>query len=390
MTEQTADFVLEDGIYFDMPEDQYHALHRLSSSGMQDIMISPANFWARSWMNPDRQEKSEEQTAAQRFGKAYHSAILEPELFATSYCREITKEDMPGSIKCASDSDIKDALKDMGQSQTKKGETVMDRAQRLRDAGYAFPIWHLFEKQWREAIGDRTVLKGYEWDRVTADQKLLQGIPELAALFDEGAAEVSVLYTCERGIKRKARLDFLRPDGVVDLKTYANSMGKHFKNHLRDAFQYNRYYMQWAHYWDVFELIRAGKVAIVGDRRPEHEQLVQDIQISDVPGVVTYLFQEKGGIPNMFAVTPRIYQDRLTRQGGELFYGDAMITPESPLEAAHSHLYNKAAHDMNLASKLFADHMEMYGDDGSPWYPFTPVIELTDADFNPYFLDAQE
>lgn len=394
MTEQETDFVLPDGIYFDIPEKQYHALRRLSSSAMQDIMISPATYWSRSWMNPENSEEYGEdegdEKAHLRFGHAYHCAILEPELLPVKYCKEFTKADMPPGPKCLGTSDVQAALKDLGLPQTKKGENVMERAERLRDAGYDFPIWHLYEREWQKLVGDRTVLKEHEWKRVTADQKLLQGIPELAAMFDEGAAEVSILYTCELGIKRKARLDFLRPDGVVDLKTYANSMGKHFKHNLRDAFQYNRYYMQWAHYWDVFELIRSGKVSAAEGTDDENRDLIDAIQMQDAPGLVTYLFQEKGGIPNLFAVTPRIFQDRLTRTGTELFYGDTLVTPDAPLEAAHSYLYNKAAHDMRLAAKLFVDHMEMYGDDGSPWYPFTPVIELTDADFSPYFLDAEK
>ena len=48
--------MLEDGIYFDLDEDQYHAEERLSASGICNMLVSPPTFWANSWLNPDKDE----------------------------------------------------------------------------------------------------------------------------------------------------------------------------------------------------------------------------------------------------------------------------------------------------------------------------------------------
>ena len=33
------------GIYFNMPEDEYHAQEGLSSTGVKELLQSPVNFW---------------------------------------------------------------------------------------------------------------------------------------------------------------------------------------------------------------------------------------------------------------------------------------------------------------------------------------------------------
>lgn len=39
------------GIYFNMPEDEYHAQEGLSSTGIKEMLQSPTNFWFNSVYN---------------------------------------------------------------------------------------------------------------------------------------------------------------------------------------------------------------------------------------------------------------------------------------------------------------------------------------------------
>jgi hypothetical protein len=46
-----------DGIYLNLPEDDYHADPALSASGIKKLLQSPADYWFTSVHNPDREDK---------------------------------------------------------------------------------------------------------------------------------------------------------------------------------------------------------------------------------------------------------------------------------------------------------------------------------------------
>ena len=380
------DRILPDGVYFNLDETFYHSLKRMSASGLKEVIVSPGKYWANSWMNPEREEK--DATDAQRYGKAYHAAILEPDLFEIGYCREITPADMGSGPGCKTDQDMKDALKDMGEPQTSKGEKVDERAERLLSLGYGFPIWHIYYKQWLELKGDRIALKTKEWEAVKRDQDIMLSVPEIAEMFEGGYSEVSVLWTDpETGVKFKARMDYLQVEGFNDLKTYANMMDKVTRNHLLGAFQFNRYYVQWVVYWNAYEMIRAGLPAAEGSTA-EQVEFIEAIQLRAVPGFANFAFQEKGGIPNGYKAIPMIFQKHVRQDGaGALYYGDFEIKESNLPEMAHSALFNKGDYDVRRALHWFKMYLNHYGDEGAPWKPLNPVFEITDADFNDYFLD---
>jgi len=74
-----ADMPYAEGIYFDMPEDEYHKIPYFSRSGADEILFSAEQFWENSPMNPDRKEK--ETNDAMDLGSAIHCMLLEPERF---------------------------------------------------------------------------------------------------------------------------------------------------------------------------------------------------------------------------------------------------------------------------------------------------------------------
>ena len=81
------------GIHFGLPESDYHAVPALSNSGIKWLMVSPMDFWARSWMN----EKYEHETTSfMDIGTAYHARIVEGrEAFYARYAAALDPADHP-------------------------------------------------------------------------------------------------------------------------------------------------------------------------------------------------------------------------------------------------------------------------------------------------------
>lgn len=71
------------GIFHDMPNEQYHRNIAAGSSGLKLLDQSPRHYW-QQYINPDR-EHDDESTPAQKLGKATHTAILEPAAFDDRY-----------------------------------------------------------------------------------------------------------------------------------------------------------------------------------------------------------------------------------------------------------------------------------------------------------------
>lgn len=372
-----------DGIYFNMPEADYHAIPRLSASGIQAMMVSPATFWARSWLNPEREE--EEDTSFQILGRAYHCARLEPDQFFSRYCRELDKADFEADL-ITSDAGIKAALKDMGLPQTQGNETLLERAQRLRDAGCLAPIWHLEQAAWEHDRGERQGIPAKAWLEILRDMKRLRQNPEVVELLSDGAAEVSILWTCEEtGVQLKARLDYLKPDRLVDFKTFDNSMGRALEDAILNAFRFNRYYIQGAFYWQAVEEIRAGRLEIVGDRTEAQEFLVDAIRANRKRMRCFYVFQEKKGIPNILA-----------REYG-LFHGDASLRAAAPSDEAYaeaaekygnpSMLHRKAELEIGWCKRTFLQYQEIYPD-GLPWFPINMMGRIEDESYPLNWLES--
>ena len=57
------------------------------------------------------------------------------------------------------------------------------------------------------------------------------------------------------------------------------------------------------------------------------------------------------------------------------------------IKPTRSALCIKADVEIARAKQLFTQYGEVYGFDGAIWYPFDMVEEITDADFNGYWLE---
>jgi hypothetical protein len=369
-----------DGIYFDLPENTYHALPRLSSSGIANMMISPGTFWAKSWLNPDLES---EDKSFQQIGRAYHCARFEPDRLRDRFVPELKKEDFPDAL--LTDAEIKNALKDAGQPQTKAGEGVLDRAHRLRDLGFGGIIWHLELEAWEKTRGDRVGIPAKVWAEIERDTVRLHQNPEIAALMTGGEAEVSILWTdAATGVQMKARLDYLKPASITDFKTFDNSRGKHVEQVLAEAVRFNRYYIQASTYWQAVELVRRGGLAVIGDATHAQRALVASIAQNPVPTEFWYVFQEKNGVPNLFAREFAIYHMHLSMEIG---------APEDKAKdlrrkyGSETLIYRKGDAAIRYAQNMLKNMSEIYGD-GEPWFPLNPIGRLSDEDFSLNWLEG--
>lgn len=441
---------LGDGVYFDLPEDVYHAQHRLSSSGIQALMASEADFWAGSWMNPDRKDND---TLARQLGRAYHIARLEPHRFPDLYCRELTPEDRPDALDSegvkvaikaavpqkedrpgllATDTDVKNTLAAMGHPKSIAGENAADRAERLRNVNPEAVIWSVIKSEWesefgpmtapagesrvdrakrlvsygykgqiydleytiwREAMGEREALPPIYYDQILRDMELIQGNDDVAKHLKGGQSEVSVLWTEEdTGVPMKARIDDLHEWGGNDFKTFDNQQKKPLRRALADAFRYNKYYIQATVYREAMEKIRGGNLNIGGAFTEEQANLIGKIRARALPVGMRYIFQQKGGVPNLVSLELEFYAGldpslRAAAAGADPARVEEVRAKYSSGNA--SAWWRRAKIEIREALRLYITCMEVFGEE-KPWSTIYSDGTLGDDDFNSFWLDMKD
>lgn len=375
-----------DGIYFGLPADVYHAVPRLSSSGIQKMCVSPATFWRGSWLDPDRPDPDEDETIWQVLGRAYHTARLEPHLFESTYVRELEKADMPkGTLFTATD--MGKVLEEFG---LKKSGSVSEQAERLADAGFpSSQLWHIAKAEWEAARNGRTPLPAKHYDQMITDRDRISANSQIAPLLQGGEAEVSIFWTDEHGVQMKARIDYLHRDHWADFKTFDNSRGKNLNQALVDAVRYNRYYIQAPVYREAIERVRAGGLQIIEAQTDDQHALVAALQIKPHELQCWYIFQEKGGIPNLLAREFPFYSVPYTRLFEAKAFAKDADHEKAALEAQKSRtsLFVKGAGEVLQAKKLFVLYSQVY-QPGEPWAPIEAVGTFSDEDFHPYWLEG--
>lgn len=374
-----------DGIYFGLPDAVYHAVPRLSASGIQNLCVSPANFWRGSWLDPDRPELDEEATKAQILGKAYHCARLEPDQFEKRYCRAIEKD----SYDLTSDAAIKAELKRLGEPQTQGDESILDRASRLMAAGYEGTIYHIALDEWEQARNGRIPIAPSYYDDIVRDMERLLGCKQVADLFDGGQSEVAIFWTDEHGIQMKQKVDRLCRDRILDFKTFENKGKKRLDQAIADAVRFNRYHVQAASYRDGVEAIKANNLQVQGEATDEQRKLVAEIQIAPKPHEFWFVFQEKNGVPNLLARQFKFYSldayreteiEALVEEGRQDEIREAM--------GRKTEIYQIALAEIRYAKQQFALYSQVY-EPGRPWAPIEPIGTLDDLDFPSGWLEGK-
>lgn len=289
---------IQPGIHFGLNEDIYHAIPALSSTGLKNVLISAPDFYFNSWLNPLRNEDQEDGEALEwrRFGKATHSRILEGK---TRFDEDYVVEFIPpeGCLK------TKDDLKkycDDNAIENKTSWTKPKFIDAIKFAGHKPLIYDDAEAAYFRETGGKIQMTEKEMRRIEIAASMIEKHPELKHAFTGGIPEVSVIWEKD-GLPFKARLDYLKPRAIVDLKSFTNKRHKPIDMALHEAVANMKYHIQVALYIEAgreaIRYVRDNRITVYNPQRnTPPDTFLAALQQSE--GQEFYnVFQKKGGAP---------------------------------------------------------------------------------------------
>jgi hypothetical protein len=302
----------EPGIYFQMPEEIYHAIPALSNGGIKKLAASPMLYWAECpWMNPAYEPREEKEHF--NVGHAYHTRLLEGvSAFALRFAIALDKADYPNALVTLDDikAAFPDGVKPRGKS---KGEVL----EHLRTFDATVETWDEIKAEHEAANAGRCFISARQHREIEIAAAMIEKDPHLCTLLQGGQPEVSLFWYCPKtGVPKKARVDYLKIKAMVDLKTIANQKEQSIENAIRFDIANRRYAIQPSHYFqgaaEVRKLVRERGTAAVhvwphqpGDdltleaqeRVLQLDQWAEKWASHQRPDEWVWLFQQKGIAP---------------------------------------------------------------------------------------------
>lgn len=351
----------EPGIYFGMPEEEYHKIPALSASGIRLLTVSEMDFWARSWLNPD---KKDEPTDAMTIGKAFHARIVEgKDAFYERYALSFDASEYPDALKTADD--IKDALRGLDLKLSGKKDELIER---LREADPAIQILDDLRDDYEAKHGGKTFLNADLIRQIEVSAAMIEKHPDLSRCFTGGHPEVTIIWhDFETGVPMKARMDYLKTQAIVDLKTFSNPLGKPIDKAIYGAMASGKYHVQAAVYTEADKqavafaregkaLVRAGEgYAAVAPGSTLDEWLKKYASITDRRFL--FVFQQTGIAP--------------VARGREMPRGL---------------VFDCGVLSMRAAIEKFKHCFETFGTE--PWVDVSPIEAFEDEQFPIYATEA--
>lgn len=228
------------GIYFGMPEDEYHADCSLGSTDLRNLIVSPAQYYWYSSANQHR--KPQKDTKALRYGRAIHKCVLEGyDEFSKFYAKQYGKP-LPGQLVTVED--LKQKCKEIGIASSGKKDLLIER---ILEIAPDTPIYDVEVARYNAKIGDRTVLEDDDFYEIIMAAENIKANEHLKHAFDNGVPEVSVFWE-QQGIPCKARFDYLKPKVIVDLKSTRNALQQRWPVAVANFLARGRYEIQATHY----------------------------------------------------------------------------------------------------------------------------------------------
>ncbi len=208
---------MKPGVYADLSNEEYHG-HKesISRSALMEFDRSPYTYWAKH-LNPDRPKR--DATQQMILGSAFHTMILEPNLFDKQYAV------MPPKV----------LLKNVGRE-----------------------TYDAFKKQEAElSESTKIILSDDEFLNLANMRLSLERNENALSLIRESRIENSFFWEDKQsGLLLKSRPDILHHNIIVDLKTCADASPRAFQNSMVSG----GYHMQGAMIRDAVEAIEGRRI----------------------------------------------------------------------------------------------------------------------------------
>ena len=336
------------GVFFGLPEDEYHGALALSATGIKALRLDPMAWWSQSPLNPNRKE---EESVAMKIGKAFHARIVEGfEVFAQRYAAPLEPEAYPQALRTVSD--LTAALARHLQKPPARAVKA-DLIRQLLAVEPEAQIWDEMVRRHAEIHEGKIMLDASLIEQIEIAAGRIEDHPSLGRAFRDGEPEVSVFWVDEAtGVPCKSRFDYLKPRAIVDLKSFALRDTLPDKAIVQAVCRY-KYHLQAAFYLraaaELPRLVRAGLVT------GKHDPLfLRDV--IEVP-TKTFLFVWQG-------------------QGSPILKGKVM-PPGIVLDMGH------ALVEEGLL--VWAEAWRTWG--AAEWNAIHPITGFADAEFPPWLND---
>lgn len=284
----------EPGIYFNTSDDWYHSINAASASCLKDLSVSPMLLWARSTLNPDRED---DDTDAKAIGRAFHTRICEgKDAFAARYAIELDKKDYPFALVTIQQ--IRAAIAETGEKP--KGTRKDDLSEQLMRISSDAQIWDDMVEDHLEANAGKVMISALAHRRIEIAARMIEADDDLKKAFSGGHSEVSFFWFDKKtGAPCKGRIDYLKKRAFADLKTFNLKGNRPVDRAIDFEIASHKHYMGVCQYEDAIEaakeMIREhGEVVVHGLDDPTWA--LEWAQIKEPP-VALYVFQASGIAP---------------------------------------------------------------------------------------------
>ena len=283
-------------------------------------------------------------------GKAYHKRILEGrEAFDSCYAEELDKAEYPNAL--VTTDDLKARLKQIGQPVGGNKPTLIER---LQEHDSKTEIWAVMLEKHARAHAGKEMLPSQTIYEIEYAAAMIEKHPDLSKCFTGGFPEVSIFWE-DDGVPMKARLDYLKTQAVVDLKTFSNPHRKPIDRAIATAMANERYHIQAAVYTRALTAAKehADLGRIYGEDIPLNEWLER---FHNMEQTFVFVFQQTGIAP---VARAKVFPKMLTYDCGKIA--------------------------MEEAQRTFKEHRDRFGD--SPWVDMTPIGQFDDNEFPIYMTE---
>jgi PDDEXK-like uncharacterized protein DUF3799 len=344
------------GIYFGLPSAEYHADPSVGSSDIKRLLRSPTDYWWHSHLNPERPPDPD--SAAKLKGRALHTLVLEGDAaFAKAFAEEPSPDGHPGCLVTLED--LKAKCRELCEPVSGTKAELGKRIKAKDPSAIIFDdVKGLFQ-----AMVERDGMEVLKPDAMREVREAAASIklnPHLARAFTGGVPEVSIFWVDEFGIACKARLDWLKPRTIVDLKKCANVRERPFDVAVMLAIAEYRYDVSAKHYLDgysyLWEFAQEGRV--FGDCPLKADWGKRILPPDEMRW--TWVFHQTEGAP--------------VTKGVELLPRSAAL--------------NRAGREILRAKEAYCDCVARYGT--AQWISDAPIQALADTDLPKWMREDVE